>query len=72
MTDNESIKSLKETCALKRVSLSPKVVGTKDISLKLLEAISAISRKSLFENGVFSENAVSAINGGAQIPDLIV
>lgn len=55
-------KSFKETCALKQVSLSPKIVDTKDdISLKLLVAISAISRKSLLENGVFTEKTVSII-----------
>lgn len=59
MTDDESIKSSKGTCATKQGSRFPKIVGTEDdLSLKLLRAISATKRESLFENGVFTENAM--------------
>lgn len=53
MTDGESIKSFKGTCAIKQESLCSETVGGKDdISVKLLVAISVTSRKGLLENAV--------------------
>lgn len=57
---------------LLRKSHSPETVGTEDdLSLKLLGVISATSREGLFENGVFTENAMLK-NGEMDIPNPIV
>lgn len=57
---------------LLRKSHSPETVGTEDdLSLKLLGVISATSRESFFENGVFTENAMLK-NGEMDIPNPII